>query len=349
MSSSRRTFLHGSLGTLGAAAAEAACSRKKPASQSRAVKKPDPFEAAYLKADRAGLLKRREEQMWEVFRSCRLCPRACGVNRLNGEKGVCQSTSELVVHSAGPHVGEEKPLVGKGGSGTVFFSACNLRCVFCQNWEINHRGDGRVIRHEDLAMTMVALQTRGCHNINFVTPTHVVPHILRAVRLAIPRGLKVPLVYNTGGYDHPDTIKALDGIVDIYLPDFKYQDEKLAVKYSSDAKGYPKIASETIKEMDRQVGALAADPRGIAVRGLLLRHLIMPHNIGGTDGLVQWAAKSLTKGAAVNLMAQYRPEHRAKEFPRLTRPITRQELKQALVAAQQAGLKYDRELDLHFV
>jgi putative pyruvate formate lyase activating enzyme len=340
------------MGSLGAAAVGAACRKKHPAavaSRGSAPIKPALFEAAYLKADRSGLLKRREEQMWEVFRSCKLCPRACGANRLKGETGVCQSTAKLVVASAGPHFGEEKPLVGKGGSGTVFFSACNLRCVFCQNWEIAHRGDGRVIQHEDLAKTMVALQKRGCHNINFVTPTHVVPHILRAVRLAIPRGLKVPLVYNTGGYDHPDTIKALDGIMDIYLPDFKFQDEQLAVKYWADAKGYPKVAAGAIKEMDRQVGALAADTRGIATRGLLLRHLIMPHNIGGTDSLVKWAARSLSKGVAVNLMAQYHPAHQAHKYPKISRPITREELKQALVAAQKAGLKYDRKLDLHFV
>ena len=195
-------------------------------------KSPDPwFEPAYLKAERDGRLEKLEIDLWETFQSCGLCPRKCGVNRLKGERGFCSSTARLKVASYGPHFGEESPLVGTGGSGTIFFSNCNLLCSFCQNWEINHRGEGNFIDHDGLADMMISLQQRGCHNINLVTPTHVVPHIVKALRLAIRKGLHLPLVYNNGGYDSIEVIRMLDGIVDIYMPDFKYQDGTLAAKY----------------------------------------------------------------------------------------------------------------------
>jgi putative pyruvate formate lyase activating enzyme len=303
--------------------------RKKPARR---------FEAAYLKLERSGELKRREAALWTILASCRCCPRRCGANRIKGETGVCSSTARLKVDSAGPHFGEEKPLVGSGGSGTVFFSNCNLLCCFCQNWEINHRGDGRHINHAQLAEMMLGLQRRGCHNINLVTPTHVVPHIVKALRIGIKRGLRLPLVYNTGGYDSPEVIKLLDGVVDIYLPDFKYQDGKLAAKYSHGAKDYPQVAAKVIKEMHRQVGDLRTDGDGVAQRGLMIRHLVLPHNIAGTDRFVRWVARELTKTTYVNIMAQYRPEHRARDYPELSRRITQKEWRQALAWAKGAGL-----------
>jgi putative pyruvate formate lyase activating enzyme len=280
-----------------------------------------------------------EAELWDLFSGCACCPRQCGVNRLKGETGVCSSTARLKVSSAGPHFGEERPLVGRGGSGTIFFSNCNLLCCFCQNWEINHRGDGRYISHESLAEMMMDLQEMGCHNINLVTPTHVVPHIVKALRIAVGTGLRLPLVYNTGGYDSLDVIKKLNGIVDIYLPDFKYQDGNLSAKYSSGASDYPEVAAAVIKEMHRQVGILQADARGVAERGLIIRHLVMPHNIAGTDRFVRWVAEELSPETYVNLMAQYRPEHRASEYPELARRITTDEYRQAVQWAREAGLK----------
>ncbi len=297
------------------------------------------FEPAYLKTEREGRLAILEDELWEVFRKCRLCPRNCGVNRLEGHVGFCSST-RLKVASYGPHFGEERALVGSGGSGTIFFSNCNLLCCFCQNWQINHRGDGSYISHDDLAGMMLSLQRRGCHNINLVTPTHAVPHIIKALRIAIRKGLVLPLVYNNGGYDSIDVIRKLDGIVDIYLPDFKYQDGALAAKYSSGAADYPEVAAQTIREMHRQVGELLVDSKGIACRGLIIRHLVMPNNIAGTDQFVQWVAKELTPTTRVNIMAQYRPQHKAFEHSEISRPITGQEWSQARAWAKEAGLVY---------
>ena len=294
--------------------------------------------ASYLKLEQEGKLERIETELWEVLHECRCCPRECGADRIDGEKGFCGSTARLKLFSFGPHYGEERPLVGKGGSGTIFFSNCNLLCCFCQNWEINHRGDGEYINHRKLAETMVSLQRRGCHNINFVTPTHVVPHIVKALRIAIAHGLKIPLVYNTSAYDNIDIIKKLDGVVDIYLPDFKYQDGKMASKYSSGADDYPEVAAEVIEEMHRQVGELAVDEQGIAQRGLIIRHLVMPENIAGTDRFVRWVAKELTPTTYVNIMAQYRPEHEAFDHPEISRRITNDEWSQAMAWAKEAGL-----------
>ncbi len=296
------------------------------------------FEPSYLRLAREGRLRQIERDLWEILRACRLCPRACGADRLGGKRGVCESTARLKVASHGPHFGEERPLVGRSGSGTIFFSNCNLLCCFCQNWEINHRGDGRFVSEVELAEMMISLQERGCHNINLVTPTHVVPHIVRALGMAVDRGLRVPLAYNTGGYDPVDVIRALDGVVDIYLPDFKYQDGAIAAKYSSGAADYPAAAAAAIKEMHRQVGVLKVDERGIARRGLVLRHLVMPQNIAGTDRFVTWVARELTTDTYVNIMAQYRPAHRAREYPELARRLTQQEWAQALAWAKDAGL-----------
>ena len=296
------------------------------------------FEPAYLRAERSGELARRSRELYSVFKSCRLCPRQCGVNRLAGEQGVCRSTSRVKVFSMHPHFGEERPLVGRRGSGTLFFSNCNLLCVFCQNWEINHRGDGRYVSDERLGRMMVEMQEQGCHNINLVTPTHVVPNIVQALRTAIRLGLRVPLVYNCGGYEPVEIVRLLEGIVDIYLPDFKYTDGAMSAKYSSGAADYPERAQEAIAEMHRQTGELTVDEDGIALRGLIIRHLVLPHNLAGTDKFVRWVAQRLTPSTYVNVMAQYRPEHQAYKYPELSRRLTRDEFAQAVAWARQAGL-----------
>ena len=327
MAPSRRRFLHDSLAAVGGLAL--------PVTSQASPARPEP---SYLRLAREGRLKKIEKDLWDILGACRLCPRACGADRLRGARGTCSSTARLKVASHGPHFGEERPLVGRGGSGTIFFSNCNLLCCFCQNWEINHRGDGRYISEVELADKMLDLQERGCHNINLVTPTHVVPHIVKALRTAVDRGLRLPLVYNTGGYDSLDVIRALDGVVDIYLPDFKYQDGALAAKYSSGAEDYPEVAAAVIREMHRQVGTLKVDERGVAMRGLIIRHLVMPQNIAGTDRFVRWVARELTTDTYVNIMAQYRPEHRAGDYPELSRRITPAEWGQALAWAHAAGL-----------
>ncbi len=297
------------------------------------------FEPGYLKLERKGELVKREEALWEMLSSCEVCARGCGANRLAGETGVCSTTARIKVHSAGPHFGEERELVGRGGSGTIFFSNCNLLCCFCLNWETNHRGDGDRTTHRELADMMLGLQRRGCHNINLVTPSHVVPQIVKAVRIAASKGLRLPLVFNTGSYENLEVIKKLDGIVDIYLPDFKYQDGELAAKYSSDASDYPEVAAAVIHEMHRQVGDLETDSRGLATRGLIVRHLVMPNNIGGTDRLVRWIAEELGKDTYLNLMAQYRPKFQAFDHPAIARRLTNEEWKQAVTWAKEAGLE----------
>lgn len=296
------------------------------------------FEPAYLKLERTGELAKRARALKEIYKSCSLCPRACGVNRARWEMGVCQSTSRAKVYSAHPHFGEERPLVGRGGSGTIFFSHCNLRCVFCQNWQINHRGDGTYVSDEQIGRLMVRMQEVGCHNINLVTPTHIVPNIIGGLRAAIALGLRLPLVYNCGGYESLEVIRLLDGIVDIYLPDFKYMDGAMAAKYSAGASDYPEAAAAAIKEMHRQVGEVVVDEQGIALRGLMIRHLVMPNNVAGTDKFVRWVARELSPGTYVNLMPQYRPEHRAHKYPEIARPITRAEFAQAIEWALEAGL-----------
>jgi len=332
---SRREFLERTLCSAGALAAYPLASCRAGSDRPGGFSS---FEPAYLRLEREGVLAKREKDLWELYRKCRLCPRKCEVNRLAGENKVCKATDKLRVHSAGPHHGEERPLVGRHGSGTVFFSHCNLRCCFCQNWEIAHRGDGDDVTHRELADVMLVLQKRGCHNINLVTPTHMVPHIVRALRLAIAGGLRLPLVYNTGGYDALEAIRKLDGVVDLYMPDFKFQDGAVSNRYCAEAKDYPEVAAAAIKEMHRQVGVLRTDERGIATRGLILRHLVMPHNQAGTDRFVRWVAKELSKDTYVNLMAQYRPEHEARRYPKIARALTREEWRQAKGWAVAAGL-----------
>jgi putative pyruvate formate lyase activating enzyme len=296
------------------------------------------FTPAYLKLERTGELRRRAAELKRIYRSCRLCPRECGVNRARWETGICRSTSRAKVYSSHPHFGEERPLVGHGGSGTIFFSHCSLLCVYCQNCEINHQGDGVNVTDEQLGRMMVDLQGQGCHNINLVSPTHFVPNIVGGLRTAIQKGLHLPLVYNCGGYESLDAIQLLDGIVDIYLADYKYADGKMAQKYSAGTVDYPERAAEAIREMHRQVGELVVDEHGIALRGLMIRHLVLPDNIAGTDKIVRWIARELTPATYINIMSQYRPDHRAFRFPAINRRVTSDEFDRAIGWALEAGL-----------
>jgi putative pyruvate formate lyase activating enzyme len=340
MRRSRREFLRQSLAVVGGVLSPIGCSQNGDRlATAPAIGDDVEFEPAFIALERAGELAWREDELWRLLAECAVCARGCGADRLAGETGVCSSTARLKLHSAGPHFGEERELVGRGGSGTIFFSNCNLLCCYCQNWEINHRGAGRFIGHSELADVMLGLERRGCHNINLVTPSHVVPHIVRAVRLAIPRGLRLPLVFNTGGYDNLEVVRLLDGIVDIYLPDFKYQDGELAATYSSGASDYPEVAAAVIREMHRQVGELQTDARGIATRGLIVRHLVLPNNIAGTDRFVRWVAEELSPRTYVNLMDQYWPAHRAIDDPVIGRRISSEEWQQAVAWARDAGLE----------
>jgi len=338
MATSRREFVWQSVAAVGAVMVPAGCEGGQGRPKKKSAKPATTFEPGYLTLERSGELAEREAALWERLADCDVCARGCGANRLAGEIGVCSTPARFKVYSSGPHFGEEDELVGRNGSGTVFFSNCNLLCSFCQNWEINHRGDGWRASPSELADMMIGLQKRGCHNINLVTPSHLVPQIVKAVRIAAGRGLRLPLVYNTGSYDNLEVIRLLEGIVDLYLPDFKYQDGELAATYSSGVSDYPEVAAAVIREMHRQVGDLQTDAKGIATRGLIVRHLVMPNNIGGTDRLVKWIADELGPDTYLNLMAQYRPEHKAFDMPDISRRITKQEWRRALTWARDAGL-----------
>lgn len=299
---------------------------------------PVDFKPAYLKLHKNGELKKRGEELWKIMSNCQLCPRECGTNRLDGDEGFCRSSSQLEVSAFHPHFGEERPLVGKGGSGTIFFTNCGLRCVFCINWQINHEGIGESQSIKNLAKMMLKLQKIGCHNINLVTPTHYSPHIVLAVDKAAAEGLRLPLVYNTCGWEHPDILKKLDGIVDVYLPDFKYSDGKMSDKYSSGADTYPEITKKALLEMHRQVGVAKPAANGLIYRGLMIRHLVMPNNVSGAKEVFEWIAQNLTKDTYLNIMSQYRPMHKAHKYPKISRRITREEYKNAVTWAKKAGL-----------
>ncbi len=296
------------------------------------------FEPGYLVLHKSGELKRRGEKLWELMESCELCPRMCGVNKLKGEKGFCQANSQLEISSFHPHFGEEKPLVGKGGSGTIFLTNCGLRCVFCCNWEISQGGEGSVRSIEEFSNMMLALQKRGCPNINFVTPTHYSPHIVLALDKAASKGLKLPIIYNTCGWERVEILRILDGIIDIYLPDFKYSDGQKAAKYSSGADTYVDVAQSALLEMHRQVGVAKPANDGLMYRGLMIRHLVMPNNVSGTKEVIEWIAKNLPKDTYLNLMSQYRPMYKAFEYPEISRKITRKEYTDAINWAKAAGL-----------
>ncbi len=292
----------------------------------------------YVKAYESGALEDKIQKAYAILENCTLCPRNCKVNRLQGKKGICKTGELPRISSHFPHFGEESPLVGRHGSGTIFISYCNLLCIYCQNYEISHLGEGREATNEEFAQMMLSLQLQGCHNINIVTPTHVTPQILKALKIAVKNGLRIPLVYNTGGYDKLETIKLLDGIVDIYMPDFKYWDSKIAKRYSH-ASDYPEVARNAIKEMHRQVGELKINEEGIAEQGLLLRHLVLPHRLAGTKEIVQFIAKEISPNTYVNIMAQYRPCGEAYQDSLISRSITTEEYEEALQWAVEAGLK----------
>ena len=306
------------------------------------------FEAAYVKLYRSEELKARVAEAYRRLERCNICARECSVNRRESAKGAtCRTGERAVVSSHAPHFGEEAPLVGRGGSGTIFFSWCNLRCQFCQNYEISQLGHGQQVEPENLAAMMLRLQGMGCHNINFVSPSHVVPQILAGLLIAAGAGLSLPLVYNTGGYDSLETLQLLDGIVDIYMPDMKYADEATARRYSK-VKDYPAVNQAAVKEMHRQVGDLILDERGIALRGLLVRHLVLPEELAGTREIVRFLAEKISPHTYLNVMDQYRACYKANDLPPLDRRITRQEYDEAVQMANDAGLTRldDRELRL---
>jgi putative pyruvate formate lyase activating enzyme len=287
----------------------------------------------------SGELERRVTEAYARLENCDLCARYCRVNRRQTLDGVvCRTGEQAVVHGYGPHRGEEDPLRGWAGSGTIFFSWCNLRCVFCQNWEISQKGEGGEVTPETLASMMLDLQHRGCHNINLVTPSHVVPQILAATLLAAQRNLRLPLVYNTGGYDSPEALALLDGVVDIYMPDMKYGDSTTAHRYSH-ARNYWEVNQAAVREMHRQVGDLALDEYGLARRGLLVRHLVLPGDLANTETVLAFLAREISTNTYLNLMDQYHPCYKAFEEPLLDRSLTRQEYEQALQRARDHGLR----------
>ncbi len=292
---------------------------------------------AYLKLAERGELERRADTAFELLEPCRLCPERCGAKRQSGEKGRCGASAQAVVSDYAPHFGEEPPLSGTKGSGTVFFSGCNMHCIYCQNFEISQMNQGMPVTPEMLAFMFLMLQEQGCHNINLVTPSHVVPMILKGVAVAAGEGLHIPLVYNSGGYDSIEILQLLDGIVDIYLPDLKYMDKDTGIRLSG-VKNYPQTAQKTIREMHRQTGPLQLDSSGIATRGILIRHLVLPGGLAGTEKAVKFIASELGPGTWINIMKQYHPCWKAVDAPELNRKITDEEFQAALNLAEEAGL-----------
>lgn len=295
------------------------------------------FEPDYIRLHKSGELAKRIEATRKILADCTLCPWHCHVNRLEGEKGVCRVGELPMVSSYGPHFGEERPLVGERGSGTIFLTYCNLKCVFCQNYDISHLGEGREMSVEELGEMMLSLWRQGCHNINFVTPSHQSAQILAALPYAIERGLDVPLVYNCDGYEELATLRLLEGIFDIYLPDFKYGDSEKALQLSG-TPHYVETAEESLKEMHRQVGELILDERGIALRGLLVRHLVLPEGLAGTRRVMQFIAREVSPDTYVNIMDQYHPCFQA-SAPPMNRRITAAEFQEAVAITREAGIR----------
>ncbi len=312
---------------------------------------PDPrfvledYEPAYLETWRRGLLEPKVEAALKELEECRVCPRNCSVNRLKNEQRVCHTGRYAVVSSAFPHFGEEDCLRGYNGSGTIFFGLCNLRCVFCQNWDISQKQAGREMKPEEIADLALELQARGCHNINFVTPEHVAPEVVEAIAIAVPRGLRVPIVYNTSAYDSLASLKLMEGLVDIYMPDFKFWNRESA-RVLCKAKDYPEVARAAIREMHRQVGDLRFGTDGLARRGLLVRHLVMPGQTNETEAIMRWLAEEISRHTYVNIMGQYQPQYQVGEIARdgkpryqsIDRRPTDLEMTAAYRAAQSAGL-----------
>jgi len=292
---------------------------------------------AYLSAYQEGILKNKAKEASRLLTSCNICPRQCNVNRLKGELGFCKTGAKPKVYSFLPHHGEEPPISGSRGSGTIFFSHCNMSCLYCQNYEFSQSGEGREVEVEELAEFMLHLEGLGCHNINLVTPTHVLPQILEALNLAVAKGLKIPLVYNTSGYESARMIKMLDGIMDIYLADMRYADNAMGIRYSC-VPDYPQYNREAVKEMHRQVGIADIDNRGIIKRGLVIRHLVLPNNISGTEKIMKFIAAELSPDTYVSLMSQYLPCYRAFKFKEISRRPTKEEYRAAEEAMHKYGL-----------
>ncbi len=294
------------------------------------------FEPAYLKVFETGELKYRIEQAYGILSSCTLCPVACKVNRLKGEKGDCGVDNKVILSSYGAHFGEEPVLVGKHGSGTVFFGGCNLKCVYCQNYEISQYRWGEIVDTNTLANVFLNIQEKGCHNLNLVSPTHIVPQILEALHKAVENGFRLPIVYNTGGYDHVRVLKLLDGIVDIYMPDTKYGDSNSGLKYSG-VKNYFEVNKRNLHEMFKQVGNLELK-NGLAVRGLLIRHLVLPNNVSRTKNVIDFIVEELSVDSYLNLMDQYYPTYKAFNFQELSRRLRREEYIDVVNYALEKGI-----------
>lgn len=283
-------------------------------------------------------LSERADALLQFLSECKICPNECNVNRAEGEEGIyCHSTSEIVVSSFAPHFGEEPPLVGFSGSGTIFFANCNLSCVFCQNYDISQLGHGTNVSVSDLAAIMLSLQERGCHNINLVTPTHFVPQIISALVIAVKKGLEIPIVYNCGGYESVETLKLLEDIVDIYMPDIKYSNNETAARLSG-IKNYWDVVQSAVKEMHRQVGDLHINRRGIAKTGLLIRHLVLPNDLAGSEKVIDFIADEISKDTYINIMDQYYPAYKTNQFDELSRRITNEEYERVIGYAKKKGL-----------
>ncbi len=292
---------------------------------------------SYLDAYRNGRLNETAEKAFQMLESCCICPRKCGVNRLKNELGFCKTGLKPRVCTFMPHHGEEPPISGERGSGTIFFSYCNMACVYCQNYEFSQLGQGREVDFEEAAQFMLGLQQQGCHNINLVTPTHVMPQILKALQIAIPMGLKIPIVYNTAGYELAGVLKLLEGIIDIYLADMRYGNPDMAVKYSS-APGYPEYNREAVKEMHRQVGIAKLNEEGIMEEGVVIRHLVLPNNICGTDKIMKFIAEEISPDTYISLMSQYCPYYKASGFKEISRRLTKNEYEGAKKIMREYGL-----------
>jgi putative pyruvate formate lyase activating enzyme len=295
---------------------------------------------AYLELFETGELVRRAERAIAALSDCAVCGRECRVDRLDEAdlKSYCRTGRQAIVSSHFPHHGEESCLRGWNGSGTIFFSQCNLRCVFCQNFDISWQGEGRSVTKHELAAMMLSLERAGCHNVNFVTPSHVVPQILEALAVAAERGLRLPLVYNTGGYDRVETLQWLDGVVDVYMPDFKFWDPAVGGEMAR-AEDYREVACRALREMHRQVGDLEIDAQGLARQGLLVRHLVMPNNLAGTREVMRFLAEEISRDTFVNVMPQYRPEGHAHRHASIARPLSLDEFAQAVAIAEEEGIR----------
>lgn len=305
------------------------------------------FQPSYINLYKTGELFERIEKARILLKECQICPRRCNVNRLENKVGICKVGTLPKVSNYNPHFGEESPLVGRHGSGTIFITSCNLGCVFCQNSDISHRSDGHEISLERFAQMMIELQRIGCHNINFVTPTHVLPQILEALPLAIKKGLKIPLVYNTGGYDLVETLQLVEGVFDIYMPDFKFSDNEVANSLCK-AKDYPQVVMGAMKEMHRQVGDLVINDYGIAERGLIVRHLIIPNGLAGTRKVMRFLVQEISPHTYVNIMDQYHPWYLSHKYLEINRCINDEEFENALQIAREEGVhRLDSNISIH--